>query len=169
MLFSDSPVDTSLMTLYLHQNYTQFCSDVEHADAICSVLSVGDQWENCFDSVSWGSWTSSIIQVSANKAQWGWRNSLSEHRFHVASLGTLHGLPTPVPRRDQKMVKPRFFDIQSKTRNTREQLQSVTSWLNNSCLSTATGVLWKSRYISAELNEALLRLVVRGNWSFIFS
>jgi len=143
MLFSDYPVDTSLMTLYLHQNYTQFCADVEHADAICGVLSVGDEWENCFDS-------------------WGSRSSLSEHRFHLISRGTLHGLPSPVSRRDQKVVKPRFFDIQSKARNAGEQLQSVASWLNDSCLSVGNGALWKPQYVSVELSEALLRLVVRG-------
>lgn len=42
MLYADSPVDTSLLSLYVHQNYTQFCDDVDHCDALIANLSAVD-------------------------------------------------------------------------------------------------------------------------------
>lgn len=36
------PIDTSLMSLYVHQNYTQFCEEIEHADDLMDSLSVSD-------------------------------------------------------------------------------------------------------------------------------
>ena len=40
-------------------------------------------------------------------AQW---HQANPHRFHLLTLGTLHALPSPVPRRAQKMYKPAFFE-----------------------------------------------------------
>ena len=40
MLYADSPIDSSLFSLYLHQNYTQFC----------------DKLEECGDIAEWMSW-----------------------------------------------------------------------------------------------------------------
>lgn len=42
VLYADSLVDTSLMTLYAHQNYTQFCDDIEHAEGVCEWLAMSD-------------------------------------------------------------------------------------------------------------------------------
>lgn len=40
MLYADSPIDASLLSLYIHQNYPQFCDDVEQ----------------CADITEWMSW-----------------------------------------------------------------------------------------------------------------
>ncbi|KAG8989069.1 Cell cycle checkpoint protein rad17, partial [Tulasnella sp. 427] len=42
VLYADSPVDTSLLSLYVHQNYTQFCDDVDECDALMGNLSAVD-------------------------------------------------------------------------------------------------------------------------------
>lgn len=42
MLYTDSSVDSSLMGLYVHQNYTQYCDEIEHAESVSEWLSLGD-------------------------------------------------------------------------------------------------------------------------------
>lgn len=34
MLYADSPIDTGLFSLYLHQNYVQFCDTIEECEGI---------------------------------------------------------------------------------------------------------------------------------------
>ncbi|KAJ7510273.1 Rad17 cell cycle checkpoint protein-domain-containing protein [Mycena galericulata] len=70
LLYADSPIDSSLFSLYIHQNYSQFCNQVEE----------------CEGREAW---------YQANP-----------HRFHLLTMGTLHSLPMPVPRRNQKLFKP---------------------------------------------------------------
>ncbi|KAJ3527217.1 hypothetical protein NMY22_g9870 [Coprinellus aureogranulatus] len=38
-IYADSPIDSSLFSLYLHQNYTQFCNEVEEVDGVADWLS----------------------------------------------------------------------------------------------------------------------------------
>src|ERR1700722_14570793 len=38
-LYADSPIDSSLFGGYIHQNYTQFCDDIEHCDGVSEWLS----------------------------------------------------------------------------------------------------------------------------------
>lgn len=38
-LYTDSPVDSSLFSLYIHQNYTQFCNESEECDGVIDWLS----------------------------------------------------------------------------------------------------------------------------------
>lgn len=52
---SDSPIDSSLLGLYIHQNYTMFCTDVDQCDGVCEGLS----WVDCVGGVS-----TNIIHVS---------------------------------------------------------------------------------------------------------
>ncbi|KAJ7242936.1 hypothetical protein C8J57DRAFT_1477252 [Mycena rebaudengoi] len=80
-LYTDSPIDSSLFSLYIHQNYTQFCNGTEECEGVA-------------DWLSWAAW------YQANP-----------HRFHLLTLGTLHSLPTPVTRRSQKIFKTEFFDF----------------------------------------------------------
>jgi len=46
VLYADSPVDTSLMTLYVHQNYTQFCDEIDHARGVCEWLAMSDLYSS---------------------------------------------------------------------------------------------------------------------------
>ena len=39
MLYADSPIDSSLFSLYIHQNYTQFCNEIEESEGIADWLS----------------------------------------------------------------------------------------------------------------------------------
>lgn len=38
-IYADSPIDSSLFGLYIHQNYTQFCNDVNECEGIADWLS----------------------------------------------------------------------------------------------------------------------------------
>jgi cell cycle checkpoint protein len=42
-LYADTPIDSSLLGLYIHQNYTQFCDEIEHCDGVSEWLS----WVDC--------------------------------------------------------------------------------------------------------------------------
>lgn len=39
VLYADSPIDASLLSLYLHQNYTQYCGDLAECAALADTLS----------------------------------------------------------------------------------------------------------------------------------
>ena len=38
-LYADSPIDSSLFSLYVHQNYTQFCNEIEETEGVADWLS----------------------------------------------------------------------------------------------------------------------------------
>ncbi|KAJ7211337.1 Rad17 cell cycle checkpoint protein-domain-containing protein [Mycena pura] len=105
LLYADSPVDSSLFSLYIHQNYTQFCNEVEECDGVAD----------------WLSW----IDSSGGEA---WYQA-NPHRFHLLTLGTLHSLPSPVPRRGQKLFKPEFFDFLAKEKDAWDAVRDVRGWL----------------------------------------
>ncbi len=46
MLYSSTPIDTSLFGLYIHQNYTQFCSSLEQCSSLVDNLSWTDANES---------------------------------------------------------------------------------------------------------------------------
>ncbi|KLO11926.1 Rad17-domain-containing protein [Schizopora paradoxa] len=110
-LYSDSPVDTSLFSLYIHQNYTQFCDSVDECSSLCD----------------WLSWID-----SSGGEQWFQANP---HQFHLLTLGSLHALPSPVPRRSQKLYKPAFFDVLKRTREAEEAVSDVRLWMQEDCVS----------------------------------
>ena len=43
-MYNDSPIDSSLLSLYVHQNYLSFCQEAEQADALCDYLSLADHY-----------------------------------------------------------------------------------------------------------------------------
>jgi hypothetical protein len=51
------------------------------------------------------------------------------YQFHLLTLGTLHSLPTPVPRNNQKIVKPQFFEYLDKEKEAWEAVHSVRNWI----------------------------------------
>ncbi|KAJ3740153.1 Rad17 cell cycle checkpoint protein-domain-containing protein [Lentinula detonsa] len=104
-LYADSPIDSSLFSLYIHQNYTQFCVDVDECDGVADWLS----WADSSGGEAW-------YQVNP-------------YRFHLLALGTLHSLPTPVPRLNQKVCKPEFFDNLNKEKEAWEGVRDVRSWI----------------------------------------
>ncbi|KAE9384487.1 checkpoint protein Rad24 [Gymnopus androsaceus JB14] len=95
-IYADSPIDSSLFSLYIHQNFTQFCTDVDECDGIADCVQ---------------------------------RYQINPYRFHLLALGTLHSLPTPVPRLNQKVYKPEFFDNLKKEKEAWEGVRDVRSWI----------------------------------------
>ncbi|KAH9475883.1 Cell cycle checkpoint protein RAD17 [Psilocybe cubensis] len=110
-LYADSPIDTSLFSLYIHQNYTQFCNEVEESE----------------DLADWLSW----IDASGGD-MWYQANP---HQFHLLTLGTLHSLPSPVPRRSQKYYKPEFFGFLQKEKDAWDSVCATRDWLIDDLLS----------------------------------
>ncbi|THH00552.1 hypothetical protein EW145_g7063 [Phellinidium pouzarii] len=83
-LYADSPIDTGLFSLYIQQNYPQFCDVVEE----------------CGDLSDWLSWIDSSggehVRDPIFSRCWYQTNP---HQFHLLTLGTLHALPSPVKTR----------------------------------------------------------------------
>lgn len=57
------------------------------------------------------------------------RNQIVAQQFHTLTLQTLLALPSPVPRRNQKMFKPEFFEYLTKTREAEMGVADVKAWL----------------------------------------
>jgi len=51
------------------------------------------------------------------------------HRFHLLTLGTLHSLPSPVPRQSQKVFKPEFFKSLQKEKDARDAVTITREWI----------------------------------------
>ncbi|KAF5381671.1 hypothetical protein D9615_005567 [Tricholomella constricta] len=103
-LYADSPIDSSLFSLYLHQNYPLFCDGVEQCEGV-------SDWLSWVDSSGGEAW------YQANP-----------HRFHLLTLGALHSLPSPVARRNQKILKPAFFDCLQKEKSAWEGVRDARGW-----------------------------------------
>ncbi|GJE92350.1 Rad17-domain-containing protein [Phanerochaete sordida] len=104
-LYADTPIDSSLLSLYIHQNYTQYCNTLEECAGVAEWLSFVD-----------GNGGETIANTNPT-------------RFHLITLGTLHALPTPVPRRGQRNYKPEFFDFLRKQREAEENVAETLGWL----------------------------------------
>ncbi|KAH9996697.1 Rad17 cell cycle checkpoint protein-domain-containing protein [Russula compacta] len=106
MLYASTPIDASLFGLYIHQNYTQYCSSLEQCSSLIENLS----WTDINQSENW---------YDANP-----------HTFHMQALGTLHALPSPVPRTGQSIYKPAFFGALRREQSARDALDRTSSWLS---------------------------------------
>ncbi|KAG8931741.1 Cell cycle checkpoint protein rad17 [Tulasnella sp. 418] len=153
VLYADSPVDTSLLSLYVHQNYTQYCNDVDECDGVMSWLSISD----------------TIGEGDA----WPLNASLIPHSFQLLTLGTLHALPSPVERRGQKNFKPNFFEVLKKKRDAEDSVIDVRTWLENAEVGDEEikhgggghggwGGQWTNNSIVCELGGVLKSLNARG-------
>ncbi|KAJ3781672.1 Rad17 cell cycle checkpoint protein-domain-containing protein [Lentinula aff. detonsa] len=131
-LYADSPIDSSLFSLYIHQNYTQFCVDVDECDGVADWLS----WADSSGGEAW-------YQVNP-------------YRFHLLALGTLHSLPTPVPRLNQKVCKPEFFDNLNKEKEAWEGVRDVRSWIIDQGSDNGRNIsAWTPTAIATELGGVL--------------
>ncbi|THH14857.1 hypothetical protein EW146_g5546 [Bondarzewia mesenterica] len=133
MLYADTPIDASLFGLYIHQNYTQFCDEVEQCDGVV-------------DGLSW---------LDANGGE-SWYQT-NPYSFHMQTLSTLHALPSPVPRRKQKFWKPEFFESLKKENEAGEAVERVRVWLNEDS-HTSLGDRWSRISIATELGAVLKAL-----------
>ncbi|KAH9949687.1 Rad17-domain-containing protein [Amylocystis lapponica] len=128
-LYADTPIDGSLLSLYIHQNYTQYCSALDEAAALSDALSAAD----ASGGESW---------MQANP-----------HYFHVLARGTLHALPSPVVRRGQRAYKPAFFDVRRAEREAVDGVHDVQAWLRRN-EEWGTGG-WSMRDVALELGAVL--------------
>ncbi|KAI1798450.1 P-loop containing nucleoside triphosphate hydrolase protein [Ganoderma leucocontextum] len=118
-LYADTPIDASLLSLYIHQNYTQYGTTLDECEAL-------------MDSLSWVD--------SSGGENWYQANP---HQFHVVALGTLHALPSPVPRRGQKPFKPAFFETLKQQHEAEDGVRDVQLWLQR--LGSSPVSSWGSR------------------------
>ena len=63
------------------------------------------------------------------------------HQFHLVALGTLHALPTPVPRRGQKPFKPAFFESLRLQHSAEDATRDVQGWLQRVSLASCSATL----------------------------
>ncbi|KAI9509328.1 Rad17-domain-containing protein [Russula earlei] len=117
MLYASTPIDPSLFGLYIHQNYTQFCSSLEQ----CSLLIDNLSWADAHGSENW--------------------YDVNPHAFHIQALGTLHSLPSPVPRTGQQFYKPEFFGARQREQVARDALEHVSSWLSGAGIRSRVAVV----------------------------
>lgn len=103
-LYANSPIDSSLYSLYLQQNYPDFCNTIEECDSASEYLSWVD------------------AGCGADLPQ---MDTTNPFRFHLLTLGTLHSLPCPVTRRGQKILKPEFFEMLKREREAEEGIELV--------------------------------------------
>ncbi|KIJ54035.1 hypothetical protein M422DRAFT_42307 [Sphaerobolus stellatus SS14] len=138
-LYADSPVDTSLFALYLHQNYTQFCDEVDECEALCD----------------WLSW----IDSSGSES---WQSQRNPHQFHILAIGALHSLPSPVTRRSQKMFKPEFFENLQKYRDAEAAVVDTEEWLATFTNRVEGGRMWSKDEIILEIGGVVNALGAVG-------
>ncbi|GBE84471.1 P-loop containing nucleoside triphosphate hydrolase protein [Sparassis crispa] len=129
MLYADTPIDASLLSLYVHQNYTQYCNELDQCDA----------------EADWLSW----LDASGGEA---WYQA-NPHHFHLLALGTLHALPSPVARRGQKAYKPAFFEVLHRERAAEDSVRDVQAWLRRHEEWRAGG--WSRLNVALELGGVL--------------
>ncbi|KAF8880655.1 Rad17 cell cycle checkpoint protein-domain-containing protein [Infundibulicybe gibba] len=132
-IYADSPIDSSLFSLYIHQNYTQFCDDIQECDGV----------------IDWLSW----VDSSGGEA---WYQA-NPHCFHLLALGTLHSLPSPVTRRSQQYYKPEFFNTLRRGREAADGVADAQQWVlqdTTSPVSVYRGG-WSQAQVALELGGVL--------------
>lgn len=98
-LWADLPVDSSVFQLYLHQNFPQFCGEVEQCEEVLDCFSAADA-------------------LTPQQDQYRYSSLLAYYSFLMTVRGTLMHLPSPVERKGQKMGKATWWDVQKKLRST---------------------------------------------------
>ncbi|KIM86641.1 hypothetical protein PILCRDRAFT_64773, partial [Piloderma croceum F 1598] len=128
-IYADSPIDSSLFSLYVHQNYTQFCNEIEECEEV-------SEWLSWVDSSGGEAW-----------------HQTNPHQFHLLTLGTLHSLPSPVERRSQKFFKPEFFEVLKREREAGDGIEDVRRWLGGGevDLGMEVGRGWSRAEVAIEL------------------
>ncbi|KAI0827180.1 Rad17-domain-containing protein [Trametes gibbosa] len=131
-LYADAPIDASLLSLYIHQNYPQYCTTLDECGALMDTLS----WADASGGETW--------------------YQTNPHHFHLVALGTLHALPSPVPRRNQKSFKPAFFDAIRRTSEVEDGVRDVQMWLQQNSALALPG--WSQRDVALHTGTTLRAL-----------
>jgi len=112
--------------MYTHQNYTQFCTDIDQCDGVCEGLS----WVDCMGGVSPPlSPLSRLLRMLIRCSAYQVQSANSPYAFPTLALSTLHSLPTPVPRSGQKVCKPAWFHFRTQELEASDAVGDVLGWL----------------------------------------
>ncbi|KAF8748177.1 Rad17 cell cycle checkpoint protein [Rhizoctonia solani] len=104
-------LNSSLFSLYIQQNYTQFCDDIDECYGLADALSEADGAMGILDE--------NLVISSA----------LSQHTFQHIARSALLALPSPVPRRSQVTRKPAWFAARAKEREAEGAVEDAKRWL----------------------------------------
>ncbi|KAG9103435.1 Cell cycle checkpoint protein rad17 [Ceratobasidium sp. 370] len=140
-LHADSPVDASLFTLYVQQNFPHFCDEVDECWGIADALSEADGGMGVLDD---GPTMSS---------------ALAHHAFQHVARSALLSLPSPVPRRSQIMRKPAWFAARAKEREAEGAVEDAKRWLNE---HGGGGGGWDRKSVVLNAGSVLNRLGAKG-------
>ncbi|KAG8738699.1 Cell cycle checkpoint protein rad17 [Ceratobasidium sp. 414] len=140
-LHADSPVDASLFTLYVQQNFPQFCDEIDECWGLADALSEADGGMGVLDD---GPTMSS---------------ALAHHAFQHVARSALVSLPSPVPRRSQVMRKPAWFAARAKERDAESAVEDAKRWLNE---HGGGGGGWNRKSIVLDAGSVLNRLGAKG-------
>jgi hypothetical protein len=69
------------------------------------------------------------IQSNFARCQIASQGVSSQYAFYLTAAGTLHSLPTPVPRLNQKLTKPEWFESLRRSKIVQEQVNATRMWL----------------------------------------
>ncbi|KAI0047880.1 P-loop containing nucleoside triphosphate hydrolase protein [Auriscalpium vulgare] len=126
ILYASTPIDASLFGLYIHENYTRFCNEVDECAGVMDALSFVD---------------------AGGGEKWYETNP---YTFHLHALATMHALPAPVPRTGQRVTKPAFFEALRRERSAISAVEHVGEWL-----ARDSSLTWTPTAIATELGAAL--------------
>ncbi|WVQ98933.1 hypothetical protein IAU59_006065 [Kwoniella sp. CBS 9459] len=119
------PVDASTFALWIHQSFPEFCEDIEQVSAGIDELCSADIMRT--DDDIWQSSTQAIA-----------------YALHMSIRGIQMALPSPVPRRSQKVIKPQFFESYRQERENLSSLDNVAGYI------AKRGVLSSNAYADGE-------------------
>ncbi|KAG8780101.1 Cell cycle checkpoint protein rad17 [Ceratobasidium sp. 428] len=139
-LHADSPVDASLFTLYVQQNYPQYCEDLDECWGLADALSEADGGMGVLDD---GPTMSS---------------ALAHHAFQHVARSALISLPSPVPRKSQVMRKPAWFAARAKEREAESAVEDAKRWMNE----RAGGGSWDRKSVVLDAGSVLNRFGTKG-------
>ncbi|KAG8788697.1 Cell cycle checkpoint protein rad17, partial [Ceratobasidium sp. 428] len=139
-LHADSPVDASLFTLYVQQNYPQYCEDLDECWGLADALSEADGGMGVLDD---GPTMSS---------------ALAHHAFQHVARSALISLPSPVPRKSQVMRKPAWFAARAKEREAESAVEDAKRWMNE----RAGGESWDRKSVVLDAGSVLNRFGTKG-------
>ncbi|WRT67333.1 uncharacterized protein IL334_004303 [Kwoniella shivajii] len=115
------PVDASSFALWIHQSFPNYCQEIEQVSLGLDELCAADIMRTDDDI-----WQSSTQAIS--------------YALHLTVRGTLMALPSPVPRKSQKVTKPQFFESFRLERDNTSALDHVAGYI------TKKGVMASDTY-----------------------
>ncbi|CAE6417088.1 unnamed protein product [Rhizoctonia solani] len=144
-LHADSPVDASLFSLYIQQNYTQFCNEIEECYGLADALSEADGGMGILDD---------NLAISS---------ALAQHTFQHIARSALLSLPSPVPRRSQVVRKPAWFAARAKEREGEGAVEDAKQWLIERGGTDGLGCgYWDRKGVVLDAGSLLGRLGAQG-------